>query len=96
MVAIRTIRPFPLGEIVTTRGALAALETAGQTPIQFIRRHAAGDWGEVCEDDWQANDEALENGDRLLSTYRTALDVRIWIITEADRSSTCLLLPDEY
>jgi len=53
-------------------------------------------WGEVCQEDWQANDEALETGERLLSAYRTSKDERIWIITEHDRSVTTLLLPDEY
>ena len=96
MVAIRQINPYPLGELVATRGALAALEAAGQPPAEFLRRHASGDWGEVCEDDWRANDEALDSGDRLLSAYRTAKDERIWIITERDRSVTTILLPDEY
>lgn len=96
MVAIRQINPYPLGELVATRGALAALEAAGQPPAEFLRRHASGDWGEVCPEDWQANDEALESGERLLSAYRTSLGERLWIITEWDRSVTTLLLPDEY
>ncbi len=96
MVAIRTVKPFALGQIVATRGALAALEAAGQPPIQFIRRHAAGDWGEVCEEDRAINDEAVEGGDRLLSAYQTAKGERIWVITEWDRSVTTILLPDEY
>jgi hypothetical protein len=65
-------------------------------PAAFIDRHARGDWGEVSGDDWNLNDEAIENGDRLLSAYRTSKGERLWIITERDRSSTCLLLPDEY
>jgi hypothetical protein len=96
MIALRTIKPFPLGEVVATRGALAALEAAGQSPIEFLVRHLRGDWGEVCPEDWQANDEAVEAGDRLLSAYRTSLGERLWIITEWDRSVTTLLLPDEY
>jgi hypothetical protein len=85
-----------LGEIVATRGALAALEKAGQSFLPFLLRHARGDWGEVCTEDWSLNDEAVESGDRLLSAYRTSLDERLWITTERDRSVTTLLLPDEY
>lgn len=96
MVAVRTIKPFTLGEIVATRGALAALEKAGQPPLLFIIRHLRGDWGEVCEEDWQANDDAVENGERLLSAYTLAAGERLWIITECDRSVTTILTPDEY
>jgi hypothetical protein len=87
---------FPLGEIVATPGLLAVLEKSGQPPLLFLIRHARGDWGEVCNEDWLANDEAVEHGERLLSAYRTSLGERIWIITEWDRSVTTLLLPDEY
>lgn len=96
MVAVRTPKSFSIGTLVATRGALAALERAGQPPLLFVLRHIRGDWGEVCPEDWQLNDAAVENGERLLSAYRTSLGDRLWIITEADRSSTCLLLPDEY
>ena len=96
MVAARIVKPFALGQIVATRGALAALEKSGQPPLLFILRHAANDWGEVGSEDWQANDEALEHGDRLLSAYRTSLGDRLWIITEASREVTTLLTPDEY
>ena len=97
--AVITSRPakrFALGEIVSTRGALDALEKSGQSPLIFLLRHAANDWGEVGKEDWQANDEALETGERLLSSYRTTLGVPIWLITEHDRSVSTLLLPDEY
>ena len=87
---------FRLGKLVSTPGALAALTDAGQNPMQFISRHLQGDWGECDEHDRQANEDALQNGDRLLSVYRTAKGEKIWIITEADRSSTCILLPEEY
>jgi hypothetical protein len=87
---------FPLGQIVATPGAVEALADAGQTPEFFLERHVIGDWGDVDGEDWKANDEALVDGTRLLSAYRTLRNVRIWIITEADRSSTCLLTPDEY
>lgn len=96
MVAIRSIRPFPLGQVVATCGALAALEEAGQSPLGFLLRHVRGDWGEVSPGDWGLNDEALESGDRLLSAYRTAKGERLWVITESDRSCTTFLLPDEY
>ena len=84
---------FQLGQLVATPGALRALEEAGQSPAFFLDRHLAGDWGEVDAEDKRANDEALITGERLLSAYRTLKGARIWIITEADRSSTCCLLP---
>lgn len=64
--------------------------------LPFLRRHGAGDWGDVSVEDWKANDEALASGERLLSAYVVAPGERVWIITEADRSSTTVLLPDEY
>jgi hypothetical protein len=97
MIAPRkTPKTFPLGRIVATPGALEAINDSGETPAKFLGRHATCDWGDVSEDDWQANDEALEQGDRLLSAYHTANGVKLWIITEADRSATTILLPEEY
>ena len=94
---IEIARPkFNLGKLVATPGAVEALGDAGQSPMEFISRHIVGDWGDCGSDDWQANEDALRNGERLLSVYRTAKNLKIWIITEADRSSTCLLLPSEY
>ena len=87
---------FLLGQLVATPGALDALAESGQSPSDFLSRHVRGDWGEVCEEDKRLNDEALVHGERVLSVYRTLRGVRIWIITEADRSSTCILLPEEY
>lgn len=87
---------FPPGQIVATPGALEALSDAGQTPLEFLRRHLMGDWGEVDATDAAENELALQEGYRLLSAYRTKLGVKLWIITEADRSVTTLLLPDEY
>jgi len=87
---------FPLGRVVATPDALEALQEAGQSPAFFLDRHAVGDWGSVCDDDKQANDEALVNGGRLLSAYKTLKGVRLWVISEADRSSTCVLLPENY
>lgn len=87
---------FFLGKIVATAGALEALKRAGQAPALFLQRHQAGDYGEVDAHDQRANDRAIQDGERLLSAYRTAKGEKLWIITEADRSSTCILLPDEY
>ena len=88
---------FPLGQIVATPGALAALEKAGQTPLDFLSRHVRGDWGELDEHDRKENELSLHHGFRLLSSYRTgAGDVKVWVISEADRSVTTLLLPEEY
>ncbi len=87
---------FPLGQIVATPGALEALAESGQTPDFFLDKHVQGDWGEVCNEDKKLNDEALLDGSRLLSAYRTLKNERIWVITEADRSSSCLLKPEEY
>jgi hypothetical protein len=87
---------FRLGKLVVTPGALAALTEAGQHPMQFVSRHVQGDWGECGTEDRQANEDALRNGERLLSVYRTAMGTKIWVISEADRSSTCVLLPEEY
>jgi hypothetical protein len=89
-------RLFPLGHCVATPGALEALAAAGQTPKQLLDRHLSGDWGEVDGEDQQANQDALVHGERLLSAYRTTSGVRLWVITEADRSATTILLPEEY
>src|ERR1700693_3956710 len=87
---------FDLGQLVATPGALAALEKAGQNPVEFLSRHVTGDWGEIPEEDKQENQFSLEGGFRLLSSYRTRVGDTIWVITEADRSHTTLLLPEEY
>ena len=87
---------FSLGQLVATPGAIEALADASQTPMEFVARHIHGDLGDVCDEDRQANEDALRHGERLLSVYRTSKGVKIWIITEADRSSTCVLLPEEY
>jgi hypothetical protein len=87
---------FPPGQLVATPGALEALAQGGQTPAIFLARHLRGDWGEVDAEDWQLNDQALADGGRLLSAYTTLKGGRLWVITEADRSSTCILRPEEY
>lgn len=87
---------FALGETFITPGAQEALDIAGQTAIQFLRRHVSSDWGEVSEDDAEENELSLREGCRVLSAYRTVKGQKIWIITEADRSATTILLPSEY
>jgi hypothetical protein len=87
---------FELGRIVATPGALQALEAAGEQPAQFLDRHASGDWGELDDEDKQENEFSLRNGFRIFSAYTTSAGEKIWIITEADRSATTLLLPQEY
>ena len=92
---------FSLGQIVATPGAVEALADAGQTPEFFLEQHVVGNWGEVDAEDWKANDQALVDGSRLLSAYRTLRNVRIWIITEAvndegKREVSTILLPSDY
>jgi hypothetical protein len=87
---------FPLGQTVATPGALAALERAGQSPCEFLNRHATGDWGDLCPEDVRENQLSLKEGFRILSNYTTAAGDRLWVITEADRSVTTLLSPEEY
>jgi hypothetical protein len=87
---------FSLGQVVATSGALAALEAAGQRPEEFLNRHLVGDWGEVPPEDAQENDLSVKQGFRILSAYTLNTQVKFWIITEADRSATTFLLPDEY
>jgi hypothetical protein len=87
---------FQLGRVVATPGALRALEKAEQLPAEFLDRHVNGDWGEVPEEDKQENELSVEHGFRILSAYTTSAGEKIWIITEADRSYTTLLLPSEY
>lgn len=89
-------KTFPLGQVVATPGALQAFASAEENYLPYLMRHAGGDWGEVCPEDAGANDEALRDGERLLSAYQLRDGTKVWIITEADRSSTCVLLPDEY
>jgi hypothetical protein len=92
---------FGPGRLLATPGALEALERAGQEPLLFVERHVQGDWGEVNAEDGKLNDEAVQDGSRILSAYRTLHGERLWIITEAvgddgRRASTCILLPEEY
>ena len=84
---------FPLGVVVATPGALDLL--ARWDLDDLLRRHQRGDWGELDGHDRRANERALRDGARLLSSYPLG-DGKVWIITEADRSSTCVLLPEDY
>jgi hypothetical protein len=87
---------FQLGQIVATPGALRVLEQAGQSPTEFLDRHASGDWGDLDDEDKRENEFSVRNGFRILSAYTTRAGVKIWVITEADRSATTFLLPEEY
>jgi len=92
-----TRRPlFSLGQVVATPGALEAFEATGELITSYIAKHQCGEWGTLDRHDIRANERALKVGARLLSAYQLRDDTKIWIITEADRSSTCVLLPEEY
>jgi hypothetical protein len=97
MNSLPTIPLFSAGQIVATPGALALLEQASKTPSEFLSRHLRGDWGDdLCQEDKTENELSLKNGFRLLSSYKVMETEKLWIITEADRSVTTLLLPAEY
>jgi hypothetical protein len=97
MNSLPTIPLFPAGQIVATPGALALLQQANKTPLEFVSRHLRGDWGDdLCQDDKTENELSLKQGFRLLSSYKVTESETLWIITEADRSVTTLLLPSEY
>jgi hypothetical protein len=87
---------FELGQLVATPGALEALKEASVGFLPYVRRHANGDWGDVCAEDKAENELSLKEGFRLLSAYHLPDGCKIWIITEADRSATTILLPEEY
>ena len=87
--------PLPLGRVLATPGALKVLSDAGEDPFGYLARHASGDWGELDAHDRRENERSLEHGWRVLSSYPVGQD-RVWVITEADRSITTILLPDEY
>lgn len=87
---------FPLGHILITPGALAAVAAAGVQAADYVTRHVHGNWGDMSKDDWERNTQALTQGTRVFSAYVLPDATRLWIITEADRRSTTLLLPEEY
>ena len=85
---------FPLGQTVATRNALSRL--TAEDVQNALTRHVVGDWGEVCPEDWQENELSLREGFRLLSVYRSNAGEKFWVITEADRSATTVLMPEDY
>lgn len=87
---------FDFGRVVATATLANYCEKKGFSMLPYLIRHANGDWGDVCKEDWKSNDEALKNGLRLLSEYKLPDGRRIWIITEWDRSATTLLFPEDY
>lgn len=86
---------FPLGRVVATPGALNALAIASQDPGELLERHQGGDWGQVPAEDAKENDLSVREGFRIVSSHPIGTG-QVWIITEADRSSTCILLPEDY
>ena len=93
---VGTRRPllFPAGAIVTTPAALAAVSVAEMHTA--LQRHLTGDWGDLNQADWLANQDALKDATRLVSAFLTKSGHRFWIITEADRTVTTILLPEDY
>jgi hypothetical protein len=96
---------FELGDLCYTPGAQALLNEYRISPFQLLARHVTGDWGDICKEDTQTNEEALELGGRLMSVcvltppnedHATKASAKVWVITESDRSVTTLLLPEEY
>ncbi len=92
----KQVKPFfALGRTLSTPGALVVLNGLAISPADLLSRHQRGDWGDLDNHDKQANNKALTNGGRIFSAYRFDT-VRFWVITEADRSATTILLPEEY
>ena len=91
-----TTRRFSLGQLFITQGASEALEESGQSAQEFINRHSRLERGELCEEDHKENLFSLNKALRIFSAFKTANGVKIWIVTEADRSATTALLPSEY
>ena len=93
---------FTLGKLLATPGAVEAMARCGQDPACLLRRHAAGDWGHLSDDDRLLNEQAVEDGSRILSAYMLGDgQTKVWIITEAEgdkgkRAATTILLPEEY
>jgi hypothetical protein len=87
---------FSLGRMFLTPGAIEALEEAGQPANEFISRHARLEQGELSAEDYKENLFSVDKALRIFSAFKTAQDVKLWVITEADRSSTTILLPSEY
>ena len=85
---------FVFGRIVATPNALAAIPN--YELLKALARHLRGDWGKLDPSDWNANERALQKGGRLFSEFYSEKEVKFWIITEADRSATTVLLPEDY
>jgi hypothetical protein len=90
------MRRFEVGVVVATPGVLEVLGDLEVSPSELLERHASGDWGEVPPEDARENEYSLKYGFRVVSSYPLPGGAKVWIITEADRSSTCILLPEEY
>ncbi len=89
--------PLSLGRVLATPGALRILFSMGEDPLRLLARHASGDWGELDAHDRGENERSLRQGWRVLSSYPVGEDgQKVWVITEADRSVTTILLPEEY
>jgi len=94
-------KQLTLGQIVATPAALEAIEASGQSPADFLRRHANKNWGDLDDEDKRLKDEALQDGSRILLAYHTSDGTKLWVITEAEddsgqRAATTILLPEEY
>jgi len=87
---------FPLGHVVATPGAIEVMTRLQIGPARLLDRHVSGDWGDIHPEDRGLNEEALRSGERIFSVYGPDGADRLWVITEADRSSTCILRPEDY
>lgn len=98
MLVAELLKPgkFPLGQMVATPGAIDAMAASQHIAPEFLLRHKHGDWGKLGEEDKAENAFSLLHGLRVLSAYDTRLSERLWVITEADRSVTTILLPEDY
>ena len=91
---MKTTNKFPLGRLLATPAVLAEVDRS--EILRALERHASGDWGDLDDADKKENDWSLEHGERILSAYKSKDDIKFWIITERDRSSTTILLPSDY
>ncbi|MGB4912173.1 MAG: hypothetical protein WBO95_08580 [Candidatus Dechloromonas phosphoritropha] len=96
VVALPITPLFTIGEVVSTPGALEAMQAANVSPLALLHRHLRGDWGNLDKHDKQLNDLAIKDGSRIFSAYKITATIKVWLITEADRSATTFLLPSEY
>jgi hypothetical protein len=94
MIQEKQTKLFELGQIVITSSAQGTL--AHDDVVKALNRHSSADWGDCCPEDWEANQQALQEDERLFSVYHDRNGVKFWIITEADRTATTILLPEDY